>query len=204
MEVFGAAGRILLELLYQTSQTWWDLGRTHGSPERSFHSRLWIVWGSLRRSWILWLDIEKSELAIVARCACDHEWTHSSAWKCVISLQNKYKPRHAFSYIRSLNYFISDFIIKIFTKRFLSDNNILKVETEVCIWRGKKVSDLLTDKKGQKQQQTKLKDWKWCSAYLHLAEKEKKNIYISSTSDQTKPGKWFFTEINERSRVQYL
>lgn len=89
---------------------------------------------------------------------------------------NKLKPWHSVSYIRSLNYFISDFIIKIFTKRFLSDNNILKEETEDCIWRGKKsVRSVNRQKKtkDKKQQQTKLKVWKWCSAYLHPAEKKK-------------------------------
>lgn len=55
-----------------------------------------------------------------------------------VLILNKLKPRHVFSYIRSLNYFISDFIIKIFTKRFLSDNNILKEETEVCIRKGER------------------------------------------------------------------
>lgn len=43
------------------------------------------------------------------------------------------KRRRTVSYIRSLNYFISGLIIKIFTKHCFSDNNILK-EPHFCIW----------------------------------------------------------------------
>lgn len=131
-------------------------------------------------------------------------------------IPNKLKPGHGFSYIRSLNYFISDFIIKIFTKRFLSDNNILKEETEFCIWKRGKVSDLLTDKKIKKKRDknnNKL-SWRIENDVVHIyilqrdREKNKKQNNISSTSrqkpDQTKPGKRFFTKINELSREQYL